>query len=96
MINKGNKSLAGAFFGFFIFFEVILLIFGEGIMIGHRVFLEIRIYSIVNIIISNISIILIFKDKTIGYLILILSMVIAFIVYFGHLMLWWPCDYCGI
>ena len=48
------------------------------------------------ITISTFSMILIFKDKTVGYLILALSIVITLIVYFGHRMLWWPCEYCNL
>ena len=97
MINKGNKIVASIVFGFFIFIEIIFLMVGEGIMFGYRVFDEIvRGYSIITIVLSTISMILIFKDKTSGYLMLILTIIVTLIIYFGHRMLWWPCEYCNM
>ncbi len=97
MINIGNKIVASIVFGFFIFFEIMIFMFGEGIMFGYRVFNEIvRGYSTITIILSTFSIILIFKDKTSGYLIFILTIIVTLIIYFGHRMLWWPCEYCSM
>jgi preprotein translocase subunit SecY len=69
---------------------------GEGIMFGIRVFDDvIRYPTVIMIIVSSIGIVLIFKEKTIGYLIVILSILITLIIGFGHRMLWWPCEYCS-
>ena len=97
MINKGNKIAASIVFGFFTFIQNIFFTVGEGIMFGYRVFNEIVVgYSIATIALATISMILIFKDKTSGYLILILTIIVTLIIYFGHRMLWWPCEYCNI
>jgi hypothetical protein len=71
--------------------------FGEGILFGIRVFDDvIRLHAVAMVIISSIGMVLIFKDKIIGYVIVALTMIITLMVYFGHRMLWWPCEYCSL
>ena len=95
MINKGAKAFTGLFYSFFMFLEIILLLVGEGIMFGNRVFdNEIRLFALAGIVVSSMGIVLIFKDKNIGYLIISVTIVITLVIYFGHRMLWWPCEYC--
>ena len=97
MVNKSNKIIAGVFFSIFVLIEFLLIIAGEAIMMGHRVFDDVvRIYAGLMIAISAFSMLLIFKDKTVGYLILALPITLTTIVYLGHRMLWWPCEYCNL
>ena len=97
MINKSGKMLAGAIFVLFALFEFLMIMFGETIMVGHRIVgVEARIYPGSMIAVAAFSMILIFKDRTVGYLILGLSVTITLIVHFGHRMLWWPCGYCSL
>lgn len=96
MINKKYKIISGIVFGFFVFMEITMFLVGEGVMFGIRVFDDvIRLHAGIMIIVSSIGIVLIFKDKIIGYVIVILPIVITLIIYFGHRMLWWPCEYCS-
>lgn len=97
MINKDAKVFCSLFGFFFIFTEITILMFGEGIMFGYRVFdNEIRLFALAGIGACIVSIILIFKDKNIGYLIFALVIAITLLVYFGHLIGWWPCEYCDL
>lgn len=97
MINKDLKAISGLFFGFFVFFEVVIFLFGEGIMFGIRVFdNEIRLFALSGIFVSSMGIVLILKDKNIGYLIVSVTILITLIIFFGHMMLWWPCPYCEL
>ena len=68
---------------------------GEGILFGHRYFDEvIRTFTGVEIVLSVTSLFLIFKEKQMGYVLLIVSVLCTYIIQFGHRMLWWPCEYC--
>ncbi len=70
---------------------------GEGILFGHRYFDDvIRTFTGIEMIISILSIVLIFKDKQIGYVLLTLSILSTYIIALGHRMFWWPCEYCGL
>jgi len=69
---------------------------GEGILFGHRYFDEtIRMFTGIEMIISILSIVLIFKDKRIGYVLLAISILSTYIVTLGHRMFRWPCEYCS-
>ena len=69
---------------------------GEGILFGHRYFDDIiRIFTGIEIIILTVSIVLIFRDKQIGYVLLTISILSTYIIAFGHRMFWWPCEYCS-
>jgi len=69
---------------------------GEGILFGHRYFDDvIRTFTGIEMIISIASIVLIFKDKQIGYVLFAISILSAYIIAFGHRMFWWPCEYCS-
>ena len=95
MINKSGKILACAIFIIYTIFEYLMFMFGEAIMVGHRVVgADARIYAGIMMAVAAFSMILIFMDRAIGYLILGLSITITLVVYFGHHMFWWPCKYC--
>jgi hypothetical protein len=69
---------------------------GEGILFGNRYFDDvIRTFTGIEMIISILSIVLIFKDKQIGYVLLAISILSTHIITFGHRMFWWPCEYCS-
>jgi hypothetical protein len=96
MKNIDMKLLSTMFFGFFVFLEVVIFVIGEGTMVGYKVFDNtVRIYSVIMIVISIVSIVLIFKDKQAGYAILGFTILITMIVYFGHHLLLWPCEHCS-
>ncbi len=85
----------GISFHFFLLSTIFML--GEGILFGFRYFDNvIRMFTGIEMIISIVSIILIFKDKQIGYVLLALSILSTYIIIFGHRMLWWPCEYCRL
>ena len=97
MINKGAKALAGAVFAAFIFFEAVTMLFGEAIVMGYRILGEaVWAYAIIAIAASALSMIMIFRDRALGYLVLGLSVTVVLIVYFGHRIFWWPCEYCSL
>ncbi|QMU55222.1 MAG: hypothetical protein GKS07_10205 [Nitrosopumilus sp.] len=95
MNRKTAKIGCSAIAGFHLFFLSTIFMVGEGILFGFRYFDDvIRIFTGIEMIISTVSIILIFKDKQMGYVILALSILSTYIIMFGHRMLWWPCEYC--
>ena len=97
MKHKIVKIGCSTIFGFHLFLLSTIFMVGEGILFGFRYFDEvIRIFTGIEMIISIVSIILIFKDKQIGYVLLILSILSTYIITFGHRMLWWPCEYCRL
>lgn len=70
---------------------------GEGILFGQRYFDEvIRTFTGIEIILSVVSLFLIFKEKKVGYVLLTASILSTYIIQFGHRMLWWPCEYCNL
>lgn len=96
MTSRGAKALAGAVFAFFVFLEAMTILFGEAIMVGHRVFDEaVMAYAGAMIAASALSMVMILTGRALGYLVLGLSVTVTLIVYFGHHMLLWPCEYCG-
>ena len=97
MNNKTAKISCSAVTGFHLFFLSAIFMVGEGILFGHRYFDDvIRIFIGIEMIFSILSIVLIFKDKQIGYVLLALSILSTYITIFGHRMLWWPCEYCRL
>ena len=79
-----------------LFFLSTIFMVGEGILFGHRYFDDvIRIFTGIEIIILTVSIVLIFRDKQIGYVLLTISILSTYIIAFGHRMFWWPCEYCS-
>lgn len=83
--------------GFHLFLLNTIFMVGEGILFGFRYFDEIiRMFTGIEMIISIVSIVLIFKDKQIGYVLLASSILSTYIIIFGHRMLWWPCEYCRL
>jgi len=74
----------------------VFILVGEGILFGHRYFDEtIRIFSGIEIILSIVSIILIFKEHKIGYLLLAITILSTYIIQLGHRIFLWNCDYCS-
>ncbi len=93
MINKVGKCIASVFFTLFVFYEVIVISFGECIMMGHRVYNDALVpYAGTMIILSTLSRVLIYRDKTIGYLILALSIVIEGWALFKDESTWTPWE----
>jgi len=94
MKSKLTKSGCSGIVSFNSLWLSILFIAGEGILFGHRYFDEIiRTFSGKEIILSIVSLVLIFKEKSIGYVLLTVSILSTYIIQLGHQMLWWPCDY---
>ncbi len=96
MNNKTVKTGCSVVTGFHLFLLSTIFLVGEGILFGHRYFDDvIRIFTGIEMVVSILSIVLIFKDKQIGYVILAISILSTYIVTFGHRMFWWPCEYCN-
>ena len=96
MNNKIIKIGCSIGMSFHLFFLNTIFMVGEGILFGHRYFDDvIRTFTGIEIIISIVSIVLIFKDKQIGYVLLAISILSTYIIAFGHRMFWWPCEYCS-
>jgi len=97
MNNKTAKIGCSVVTCFHLFLLSTIFMMGEGILFGFRYFDEIiRIFTGIEMIISIVSIVLIFKDKQMGYVFLALSILSTYIIAFGHHMLWWPCEYCRL
>ncbi len=96
MKNKITKIGCSVAVGFHLSWLSFGLVAGEGILFGHRYFDEvIRTFSGIEAIISIVSIILIFKERKIGYVLLAATILSTYIIELGHWMLLWPCDYCS-
>jgi len=97
MNNKTAKIGCFAAAGFYFFLLSTIFMMGEGILFGHRYFDEtIRTFTGIEIVLSVVSVFLIFKDKQIGYILLAISILSTYIIAFGHRMFWWPCEYCRL
>ncbi|WP_048115632.1 hypothetical protein [Nitrosopumilus adriaticus] len=97
MNNKITKIGCSVGVGIHLFFLSTIFMVGEGILFGIRFFDEvIRVFTGVEILISIISVILIFKDKPIGFVLLAISVLSTYVIQFGHRMFLWPCEYCGL
>jgi hypothetical protein len=97
MNNKTAKIGCSAVTGFHLFLLSAIFMAGEGILFGHRYFDEvIRTFTGIEIVLSVMSLLLIFKEKQIGYVLLTVSILSTYIIQFGHRMLWWPCEYCRL
>lgn len=93
-VTKIGCSVATGFHLLWLSFGIMA---GEGILFGLRYFDEvIRIFNGTEIIISVVSIILIFKERKIGYILFAVTILSTYIIQLGHWMFWWPCDYCSI
>ena len=97
MKTRNKKFLSSAIATLHLFLLTTIFMVGEGILFGHRYFDEtIRIFAGTEIVLSIISIVLIFKEKQIGYVLLTLSVLSTYIIAFGHRIFLWPCDYCSL
>ncbi|QLH06779.1 hypothetical protein C5F50_06585 [Nitrosopumilus ureiphilus] len=97
MNNKIKKIGCSVGISLHLFLLNTIFMVGEGILFGIRYFDEvIRTFTGIEIIISIASMILIFKDKQIGFILLAISILSTYIIQFGHRMLWWPCEYCRL
>ncbi|MGH1568134.1 MAG: hypothetical protein ACRBBZ_02890 [Nitrosopumilus sp.] len=97
MNGKTAKIICSTVTGSHLFLLSTIFMVGEGILFGHRHFDDvIRIFAGIEIILSSVSLFLIFKEKQIGYVLLTVSVLSTYIIQFGHRMLWWPCEYCNL
>ena len=97
MNNKTVKIGCSAVTCFHLFLLGTIFMVGEGILFGHRYFDEvIRIFTGIEIILSVVSLFLIFKEQKAGFVLLTVSILSTYIIQFGHRMLWWPCEYCNL
>jgi hypothetical protein len=97
MNNKTAKIGYSAVTGFHLFLLSAIFMAGEGILFGHRYFDEvIRTFTGIEIVLSVMSLLLIFKEKQIGYVLLTVSILSTYIIQFGHRILWWPYEYCRL
>ena len=95
MNNKTAKIGCSAIAGFHLFLLSTIFMTGEGILFGFRYFDEtIRTFTGIEIVLSVVSLFLIFKGKQIGYVLLTVSILSTYVITLGHRMLWWPCEYC--
>ena len=93
---KITKIICSVAVSFHLLWLSVGFIVGEGILFGHRYFDEaIRSFSGIEIIISIVSIVLIFKERQIGYLLLALTILSTYIIQLGHRIFLWSCDYCS-
>ncbi len=88
MKDADLKSLLGAFYFFFILLELVILIEGQAVMLGEDYTGDfVRIFALVGIVASAFGMYLVFKDKKIGYLIVVVSIAITVTVYFGEMLI---------
>lgn len=97
MNSKTTKIACSAVTGLHLFLLGTIFMIGEGILFGHRYFDEvIRTFTGLEIVLFVMALFIIFKEKQIGYVLLAVSILSAYIIQFGHRMLWWPCKYCRL
>jgi len=88
MKDADLKSLLGAFYFFFILLELVILIEGQAVMLGEDYTGDfVRIFALAGIVASAFGMYLVFKDKKIGYLIVVVSIAITVTVYFGEMLI---------
>lgn len=88
MKDADIKCFIGAFYFFFIITELVILIEGQAVMLGEAYTGDsVRIFTLSGIVTSGFGMYLIFKDKKIGYLILVASIAITVTVYFGDMLI---------
>ena len=97
MKNKITKISCSVAISFHLLWLSFGIMAGEGILFGLRYFDEvIRIFNGTEIIISIVSVVLIFRERKIGYILFALTILSTYIIELGHWMLLWPCDYCTL
>jgi hypothetical protein len=90
-----TSCLAGVILHLFVLSTVFA--FGDGILFGFRYFDEaIQAFTGIEMTASVVAIVLIFKDKQIGFVLLGLSIASTYVIQFGHRIFWWPCEYCRL
>jgi hypothetical protein len=88
MKDADLKSLLGAFYFFFILLELVILFEGQAVMLGEDYTGDfVRIFALAGIVASAFGMYLVFKDKKIGYLIVVVSIAITVTVYFGEMLI---------
>jgi hypothetical protein len=88
MKDADLKSLLGAFYFFFILLELVILIEGQAVMLGEAYTGDfVRVFALAGIVASGFGMYLVFKDKKIGYLIVVVSIAITVTVYFGEMLI---------
>lgn len=84
MKDADVKAFVGIFFFFFIILELPILFEGKARLLGEAYTGDIVMaFALMGIATSGLGMYLIFKDKVIGYVILISSVAITLTVYFG-------------
>ena len=97
MSGRGSKVAASVVFVAFAAFELLVLMYGEAIMFGHRVYLNVLGPFVLGVLaVSVASTCLIWMNRDVGYLLLGLVITVTLVVELGHRMMWWPCDYCSL
>jgi hypothetical protein len=88
MKDADVKSLISAFYFFFIILELVILIEGQAVMFGETYAGDfVRVFALTGIVASGFGMYLVFKDKKIGYLIVVVSIAITVTVYFGEMLI---------
>lgn len=88
MKDADIKCFTGLFYFFFILVELVILIEGQAVMLGVAYTGDfVRIFALGGMVSSAFGMYLIFKDKHIGYLIVIVSIAITVTVYFGEMLI---------
>ena len=88
MKDADIKCFTSAFYFFFIITELVILFEGQAVMLGEDYTGDfVSIFALVGIIASAFGMYLVFKDKKIGYLIVVVSIAITVTVYFGEMLI---------
>ncbi len=88
MKDADIKCFTGAFYFFFILTELVILFEGKAVMLGEAYTGDfVRVFALGGILTSAFGMYLIFKDKNIGYLILVVSIAITVTIYFGEMLI---------
>ena len=82
---------------FHIFWLIASFLFGEGILFGIRVVGDLlRIFVCIELVLTITSIVFIYKNNKIGYVLFTISLISTYVIEFGHRMGYWPCPYCEL
>ena len=88
MKDADIKCFLGAFYFFFIITELVILIEGQAVMLGEAYTGDfVRLFALGGMVASGFGMYLVFKDKKIGYLIVVVSIAITVTVYFGEMLI---------
>lgn len=97
MISNIEKIIFACIVAIHMFWLVLISMVGEGIVFGTRSFDEvIRTFTGLEILLTIISTVFIYKNNKIGYVIFAISLLSTYVIIFGHRLGWWPCPYCQL